>query len=269
MREIFILLVLLAICGCKPWYNKYGINDKNALSLPGSAPNLIQALDDPSANVRKAAIRYLSQHENSIKLSASRVKVIASNDLHRNVRKEAERLLAIYSKKNLKTKVRHSRCNGFTIINEQNSGYFEIRFDTKYIPSNFRPIDGDEVEIEYYNFNDKQVLLSVEATKIVKNRFVDFQMVIGTIGEFNVTRVMSSIEKIYPVILDNGPFITINLGGDPAYYLKIDGVGLRREDLRVSTHDKVKINLKGHTVGRGSCYVYSVESVEFVDKKGI
>lgn len=267
MGKAIILMVMLALllCSCaSQWYTQYGIADKETLNNQTAAPNLIQALSDPSANVRKTAMRYIALHESSIREAEPKLKEIARDDEHPNVRLEAERLLTILNeKKTAEVDLYDCDCSGFsaTIGNEQI--YFATRFISKYYPEDFRPLNGDNVKINYYRYNNKNIILSVEALDLVKERFLTEKPIIGTIGTVS-KGIAWKWEKQYPLIVDNNRQIIINLGMDTSKVLPPPRY--KGGTVSLAEGDKVRVFTKDPTVGKGSCYVYSVEKIEFADR---
>lgn len=255
---------MLTVCSCTPWYEKYGIDDKNALSLPLATPNLIQALDDPDPNVRKTAIKYISYRAESVQAAKSRLVEIHRNDPHPRVRKEAQKALTVLDKQTVITEVYNCGCNGFSVNLNGKETFFPVNFKAQYFPKDFRPVNGDKIKLDYYQYNNRNIVLSISAVDLIKNRFVTEESVMGTIGSFNSFRVSMSMEKKYPLILQNNQQIIINLGADPTYYI-YNPDNLPYYDLSISTGDKLQVYIKDHVAGRGSCYVYSVKKVEYVN----
>ncbi len=263
IRTVLMVLLVLVLCSCRStWYTEYGFVDKNDMQNPAAGFKLIKALDDPDPNVRKSAINYIALYESSIKQAESKLREMEKSDSHPNVRREAERLLAIIDEKKIvEIEVVGSTCNGFMGTIGSENIHFATRVVSKYYPIDYRPLSSDNVRVAFYQFQNKNVVLSVEAIDLPKKRSSIRKKIVGTIGAFPSWRY----EQKVPLILEDNSQIIINLGTNPETLISYRDAGGDPREKVIKKGDKVKVFIKDRTVGAGSCYVYSVEKIEFAD----
>lgn len=151
MKKCLICLCLcLFVASCSTWYKKYGMTRKNDVLLASSASNLVRALDDPSPNVRRAALANLQRHLSSVRIGEEKIAWIAKNDPNYNVQREAYKALSIlssqiYTGRYVVNRKNYLQINGMEIPLNWNR-------NTEFEPSNYFPSPGDWLTIDGYEF---------------------------------------------------------------------------------------------------------------------
>lgn len=280
LKTVWMILLLVLLSSCQSWYQKYGISDKAGLSAPSSSASLIQALEDPDANVRRTALSYLAMHESSIQEAEVKLKEMAESDSHRNVKRDAQKLAAQFDKKSVRVEISNCDCQGFSAevdgkqihfttrvyskVDPQTLKRAEIKSLTRYIPPGYRPLNGDVVQLSFYTFEGSYYVSSITSITPVKNRIMPLGKVRGALGQFNRHGVSYKADPIFPFIPENRAQIFISFKNTPEEEIPPQIID-ELDDITLSPGEKLEVSITGQTPGKGSCYVYSMGRVTLLD----